>query len=199
MTALRTLRSTFVAAMVLLVACAPPPVRIELPPPMQTTSLASGDVFELRIVGEDKLPTAFTIASDGTADLPYIKRLKVAGLETQEVADLVRTRLMEDKILSDPSVSVSVKEYNSKRVVVLGEVQKPGSLALEPGMTLLRAISMAGGFNAMANKSRVTLRRRLQTGETRVVTVSVEDIIRNTSPDVPLQAGDSINVEQRVF
>ena len=58
---------------------------------------------------------------------------------------------------------------------------------------------MAGGFNAMANKSRVTLRRRLQTGETRVVTVSVEDIIRNTSPDVPLQAGDSINVEQRVF
>lgn len=166
---------------------------------MEVTSLGSGDVFELRIVGEDKLPTAFTIASDGTADLPYIKRVKVAGLEPQEVAALVRTKLIEDQILTDPSVSVSIKEYNSKRVVVLGEVQKPGSLQLEPGMTLLRAISMAGGFNAMANKARITLRRKLKSGDTKVVTVSVEEIIRNEIPDVPLQAGDSIYIEQRVF
>jgi polysaccharide export outer membrane protein len=180
-------------------ACTAPQKRAELPPPMEVTSLGSGDVFELRIVGEDKLPTAFTIASDGTADLPYIKRVKIAGLEPQEVAALVRAKLIEDQILTDPSVSVSIKEYNSKRVVVLGEVQKPGSLQLEPGMTLLRAISMVGGFNAMANKSRITLRRKLKSGETKVVTVSVEEIIRNDIPDVPLQAGDSINVEQRVF
>ena len=51
----------------------------------------------------------------------------------------------------------------------------------------------------MANKTRVTLRRKLRAGDTKIVTVSVEDIIRNDIPDVPLQAGDSINVEQRVF
>ena len=161
--------------------------------------MGAGDVFELKIVGEDKLPTAFTIARDGTVDLPYIKRVKVGGLEPQEVAELVRAKLIEDQILSDPSVSVSIKEDNSKRVLILGEVIKPGSMQLEPGMTLLRAVSIAGGFNSIANKRRVTIRRRMKSGETKVVAISVEDIISNEIADVPLQAGDSINVEQRVF
>jgi polysaccharide export outer membrane protein len=182
----------------LAMGCGGQPKRVDLPPPEEVTSMGVGDVFELRIVGEEKLPTTFTIARDGTADLPYIKRLKVEGLEPQEVAELVRAKLMEGQILTDPSVSVAIKEYNSKRVVVLGEVQKPGSLPIEPGMTLLRAISMAGGFNSLANKSKVTLRRKVE-GKVRVVVISVEDIMSNAVPDVPLQAGDSVNVEQRVF
>ncbi|MGK3986653.1 polysaccharide biosynthesis/export family protein [Sorangium sp. So ce136] len=174
------------------------PEPVNLPPPVEATTIGVGDVFELRIVGEDKLPSTFTVAPDGTVDLPYVKRLKVAGLEPQEVAELVRAKLMEGQVLTDPSVSVSIREYNSKRVEVLGEVQKPGSLPLQPGMTLLRAISMAGGFNSIANKDRVTIRRKSQ-GKTVFATVSVEDIIDNKIPDVPLQAGDSIHIAQRVF
>jgi polysaccharide export outer membrane protein len=178
-------------------ACAPRHARpLALPPPADVSSLGPGDVFEVHIVGEDKLPTTFMIAPDGTVDLPYIQRQKVAGLEPQDLAEAIRMRLIEKEILSDPSVSVSVKEYNSKRVEVLGEVQKPGSLPIQPGMTLLRAISLSGGFNSIADKSRVTIRRRVR-GGTRAASVSVEDIIENRIPDPPLQAGDSINVEQR--
>lgn len=157
------------------------------------------DLFEIRIVGEDKLPVAYTVAPDGTVDLPYIKRLKVAGLEPQQIAALVRDRLIAGQILVDPSVSVSVKEYRSKKVEVFGEVAKPSSLSLEPGMTLLRAISQAGGFNSIANKNNVTIRRRLRDGATKVVTVSVIDITENRMPDIPLQAGDTVFVGQRVF
>jgi polysaccharide export outer membrane protein len=171
---------------------------VDLPPVMAATKIGVGDVFELRIVGEDKLPVSFTVAPDGTVDLPYIKRVKVEGLEPQELAATIRAKLIEQQILTDPSVSISVKEYNSQRVEVLGEVQKPGSIPLQPGMKLLRAIAMAGGFNAMANKNHVVLRRRVH-GGTKVVTVSAEDIIDNRIPDPQLQAGDSINVEQRVF
>jgi protein involved in polysaccharide export with SLBB domain len=171
---------------------------VDLPLPVQTTTLGIGDVFELYIVGEERLPKFYTVASNGTADLPYIKRTHVVGLEPEELAELVRKKLMEGEILTNPDVSVSVKEYNSKRVEVLGEVQKPGSLPLQPGMTLLRAISLAGGFNSIADKDEVTIRRKVK-GGVKAVTVSVDAIIDNKIPDVPLQAGDSINIAQRVF
>ena len=132
-------------------------------------------------------------------DLPYIKRTKVLGLEPQQVAEVVRKRLIEEDVLTDPTVSVSIKEYNSKRVEILGEVARPGSVPLQPGMTLLRAISLCGGFNGVANKNRVTIRRRIKDGGTRAATISAEEIIANKIPDPMLQAGDSVNVEQRVF
>lgn len=180
-------------------ACSGTPRPINLPQPVEVTSIGVGDVFELHIVGEEKLPTIFTVAPDGSVDLPYIKRIKVLGLEPQEIAEAVRKKLIEDEILTDPTVSVNIKEYNSKRVEVLGEVQKPGSLPLQPGMTLLRAITLSGGFNNIANKGKVTIRRRVKDGKTKAATISVEDIIDNKVPDPPLQAGDSVNVEQRVF
>ncbi len=171
----------------------------DLPPPRQVTTVGVGDVFELRIVGEDKLPTEYVVAPDGTVDLPYIHRLKVAGLEPQEISDQVRQRLMEEGILTDPSVSVNIKAYNSKRVEVLGQVKKPGSLPLEPGMTLLRAISQAGGFNALADRGHVTIRRKVSSEQIRSATVDVKAILDNEIPDVPLQAGDSIHIPERVF
>jgi len=179
-------------------ACGPPPRPLDLPAPIEATTVGVGDVVELHIVGEEKLPSLYTVASDGTVDLPYIKRIHVAGLEPQQIADKVRDKLIADEILTDPNVSVSVREFNSKRIEVLGEVQKPGSFALQPGMTLLRAISIAGGFNSIANKGRVTIRRKVK-GGTKAAVVSVEDIMANKIPDPMLQAGDSINVEQRVF
>ncbi len=166
---------------------------------MAATKIGVGDVFELRIVGEDKLPVAYTVAPDGSVDLPYIKRVKVDGLEPQELAATIRAKLIEQQILSDPSVSISVKEYNSQRVEVLGEVQKPGSIALQPGMKLLRALALAGGFTTLANRSHVVIRRRLLGGGTKAAVVDVEEITDNRIPDPQLQAGDSINVEQRVF
>lgn len=165
---------------------------------MQMTTLGVGDVFELYIVGEEKLPKMFTVASDGTADLPYVKRLKVAGLEPQELVDVVRKKLMEGEILTNPDVSVQVKEYNSKRVEVQGQVQKPGSLPLQSGMTLLRAISLAGGFNSIADEDEITIRRKLKSGA-KTVTVSVKAILKNEIPDVPLQSDDYIYVNQRIF
>jgi protein involved in polysaccharide export with SLBB domain len=176
-------------------ACAAaPPARFNLPPPVEVTTLGVGDVFEVRIVGEAGLPVSFTVAPNGTVDLPYIKRVEVAGLEPQDLAELIRKRLIEREVLTDPSVSVSMKEYNSKRIEIMGEVQKPGSIPLVPGMTLIRAISIVGGFSALARRNEVTIRRKVK-GGTRAASVSVEDII----PDPLLQAGDAVYVPQKVF
>lgn len=174
------------------------PQPLDLPPPQEVTTLGAGDVFELYIVGEEKLPKQFTVAPDGTADLPYIQRIQAAGLEPQQLAEQVRAKLEEKQILVNPSVSVSLKDLNSKRIEILGEVQKPGSLPMVSGMTLLRAISLAGGFTAMANHGKVMIRRRVK-GGTKAATVSVDDIMDNRIPDPLLQAGDSIDIAQRIF
>jgi polysaccharide biosynthesis/export protein VpsN len=171
---------------------------VKLPAPVESTTLGPGDVFQMQIVREKDLPEEYQIASDGTVDLPYIHRLHVAGLEPQEVARLIRQKLMEQKILTDPSVVVSAKEYNSKRITVLGQVQKPGSFPLTPGMTLIQALSLAGGLTSIANKDRVNLTRKSKDGA-RTVVLSVDAITEGRSPDLPLQAGDHLYIHERVF
>jgi polysaccharide export outer membrane protein len=175
-----------------------PATRVNLPAPVERTTVGPGDVFNLTIVGEEKLPKEFRIAPDGSVDIPYIHRVQVAGLEPQEIADLIRKKLIEADILRDPSVAIDVKEYNSKRIVVLGQVQKPGSFPLIPGFTFIQAISQAGGFNTMANRDRVTLTRH--TGnDSRTIVLSADAITDGSLPDIPLQAGDTIYVAERIF
>jgi protein involved in polysaccharide export with SLBB domain len=178
--------------------CAGVAVPLQLPPPIEVTTLGVGDVFDLRIVGEEKLPVSYTVAPDGTVDFPYIKRLKVAGLEPQQVSEVVRQKLIDGGILVDPSVSVNMKEYNSKRIEIIGEVIHPGSLPLVPGMTLLRAISIAGGLTGLAQKNQVMVRRRVKS-DMQAASISLQSIIDNLVPDPLLQAGDSIYIPQRNF
>ncbi len=164
----------------------------------ENTTLGPGDVFRMEIVGEKEIPTEFQVAADGTVTFPYVHVMKVSGLEPQEVSQQVREALIEKKILTDPSVVVSVIEYRSKIVTVLGQVQKPGSFPLSPGMTLMQAISMAGGFTAIAQKSRVNL-ARVKDGKANTVVIDVEAIYEGNEEDIFLQSGDRIYVHERVF
>jgi polysaccharide export outer membrane protein len=172
--------------------------RVELPPPIESSTVGPDDVFVLRVVGEKDLPEEYQVASDGTVDLPYIHRIQVAGMEPHEIARAVRDKLIADQILKDPSVTVMIKEYRSKKVTVLGQVQKPGSFSLTSGLTLLQAISVSGGFTSIAKTDHVRLTRKLKTGAKTVV-LSVDSIMEGRTPDVPLQAGDVIFVSERVF
>jgi polysaccharide biosynthesis/export protein VpsN len=172
--------------------------RVHLPPPVESTTVGPDDVFTLRIVGEKEVPDEFQVASDGTVDLPYVHRVIVSGLEPHEIARAVRERLIENKILRDPGVVVMIKEYRSKKVTVLGQVQKPGSFPLTPGLTLLQVVSLSGGFTSIAKTGNVRLTRKTKEGATSVV-LSVDSITDGRSPDVPLQAGDVLYVSERVF
>jgi len=172
---------------------------VRLPAPSEKTVIGPGDIFTMEIVGEKDLPREFQVASDGTTDLPYVETIEVSGLEPQEVARLVRKLLIERKVLTDPIVVVQVKEYNSRSVIVLGQVAKPGSFPLTPGLTLLQVISQAGGLTAIANDDRVSLTRRDGKKATRTVVLSVDRITEGEAQDVPLQAGDRIYVYERLF
>lgn len=179
-------------------ASAPEPIQPRLPAPVESTTLGPGDVFQLKIVGEADLPSEYQVASDGTVDFPYIHRMVVAGLEPQEVQELVREKLIRSEILTDPSVVVSVRQYGSKRVTLLGQVQKPGNIPLTAGMTLLEALSMSGGFTSIAKSDAVRITRTTR-DRTITVAVDVDAIINGRARDILLQAGDSIYVGERIF
>jgi polysaccharide biosynthesis/export protein VpsN len=66
-------------------------------------------------------------------------------------------------------------------------------------MSLMRLIAQAGGFNPMARRDKVSIRRQLRDGSVVAVEVNIDDIMANAIPDVPLQAGDSVSVPQRVY
>jgi protein involved in polysaccharide export with SLBB domain len=172
--------------------------RVHLAPPTESSTVGAGDVFTMQIIGERDLPGEYQIASDGFVNLPYVHRLHVEGLEPQEISDLIRQRLIDAKILSDPSVIIRVREYSSKHITILGQVSRVGSYPFSPGITLVRAISMAGGFNSIAKKDHVSLTRKTKTG-TRTVVLSVDAIMEGGSPDVLLQPGDQIYVQERIF
>lgn len=185
----------------LLAACTPPPPRraAPLPPPVESTSLGPGDSFIAEIVGERDLPKEYQVASDGTIDFPYLHTVQVVGLEPQQVARLLRDRLIAAKVLVDPSVIVQVKEYRSKRVTVLGQVQRPGSFPYQAGLTLVQIVSQAGGLNNIAVRDRIRLTRLGRDGRSMTVIVDFGAISSGEAEDIPLQAGDRIYVEERVF
>ena len=172
--------------------------RVALPPPIESSTIGPDDVFRMQIVGEKDLPEEYQVSSDGSVDIPYVHRIQAAGLEPQEFAKLVRDKLIAEQILRDPSVIVTIKEYRSKKITVLGQVQKPGSFPFATGLTLLQAVSQSGGFTSIAKIDRVNLTRKTKSGSKTVV-LSVESIMDGHSPDIPLQAGDVIYVSERVF
>jgi polysaccharide biosynthesis/export protein VpsN len=171
----------------------------KLASPEASTTLGPGDVFQMQIVGETQLPDEYQVASDGTVDFPYLHSVDVAGMEPHELARLLRKRLMEQKILTDPSVVIRVKEYRSKQITILGQVRSPGSYPFQQSMTLVQVISMAGGFNSIAVRDAIRLTRRLKKGGTRTVVIDLEAINAGDAEDVPLQPGDRIYVAERIF
>ncbi len=188
-----------VAAAVVLGCARNHPGPPKLPAPTPSTTVGPGDVFEVSVLGEKDLPKEYRVQPDGTVDFPYLDRLTVSGLEPQQIEDLIKQQFVAKKILVDPQVTLVVKQYNSKKVSVIGSVQKPGSLPWTEGMKLVDAISLAGGFTSIADADHVLLTRITGPNKTVTATVSVDDITDGKLPDIPLQAGDTVKIGQRVF
>ncbi len=172
--------------------------RTSVPAPIADTTLGNGDVFDVSVYDEEELSGSYRVDDNGSIDFPLIGRVQVDGLEPSDVASLLAQLLRDGEFLRDPHVSVFVQEYNSKRVAVLGAVQRPGNLSFAPGMTVVQAISQAGGFTPLASKNKVTLSRRVE-GTLRRFEVRADDVTRGESEDPRVQPGDIIFVPERVF
>lgn len=168
------------------------------PPATDDTTLGPGDAFMVRVYGEEELSGNHQVAPDGTIDFPLLGPVDVNGLEPPAVANEIQRLLKEGDLLRDPHVSVYVEEYASKRVSVVGAVANPGAFPLEPGMTVVQAISMAGGFSSLADRDATVVNRRID-GQTVRYRVPVAKVTKGQAEDIEVAAGDIIFVPERLF
>jgi polysaccharide export outer membrane protein len=187
-------------ALGLLFACAQsnrPPATVA-PAVAPDLTLGPGDTFEVSVYGESDLSGKYRIAEDGTINFPLVGHIGVAGKPPGEIANAIQTALLEKNILRDPHVSVFMLEQTSKHVSLAGSVAKPGSYPLTAGMTVIDAISAAGGLSSLASGNHTIVTRRVE-GKLQRYTVEVEKIIEGTAEDFSLQDGDIVYVPERVF
>jgi protein involved in polysaccharide export with SLBB domain len=180
-------------------ACARPVM--STPPtefPAEDTTLGPGDVFNVRVFGEDSLSSKYQVGPDGTIRYPFLGQVTVVGREAHEVASAIADGLRRGKYLLDPHVSVFVEQTNSKRISVLGAIAKPGTFPIVPGMTVVQAVSGAGGFTPLASKDETVVTRRVN-GKLERYRISVSEVSRGNQEDFPLRAGDIVFVPERVF
>ena len=184
-----------------LVGCGPSTRTIvEQPAPPLTvdTSLGVGDSFDVRVFGETDLSGTYKVGSEGNIDFPLVGVIHVAGLDAQAAAKLISDKLRDGKFLRDPQVTVLVKEQTSKKIYILGQVGKPGTFNYTPSMSVVEAITVAGGFTGLAAKNDTTI-TRTDGGKKTVVRVPVADIGEGKAQNVYLLPGDIISVPERIF
>jgi polysaccharide export outer membrane protein len=183
---------------VMAVACGPAPVRkLTVPrPPQVDATLGPGDVFDIRVFEEGDLTGTYRVDADGLIDYPLVGRVKAQGLLPGELAQVLRAKL--NSYVQHPQVSVLVKEWNSKRIIVYGQVQRPGTYPFTDPMTISQAISLAGGFTAMAARERVLI-SRLAHNEQEVIEIDTRAIADGKAPNRFISPGDEVYVPERLF
>jgi polysaccharide export outer membrane protein len=171
-----------------LASCAPGHGLAPLPDARETTyTLGIGDQIRMITVGDDQLTGDFGVNDAGDISLPLLGRVHAAGLTTAQLERRIEEGLKQQQLFREPSVAVEVLTY--RPIFILGEVNKPGQYPYQPGMTLLTAVSVAGGFTFRAVTDYASVVR--SDGEH-----AVEGRVGRQSF---IQPGDVITIYERVF
>lgn len=161
-------------------------------------SLGAGDSFEVTVYGQKDLSGKYRVGPDGTINFPLVGEIAVEGKDQSEIARTIQGALAEGGFLKRPHVSVNVLEMEAKRVTVVGAVQKPGSFPHTRGMTIVHAISIAGGFTSLAARNETILTRQ-NDGALSRTKIPVERVTEGRAEDPALQPGDIVYVPERIF
>ena len=158
------------------------------------------DIIEISVLQPDELSRIVKIAPDGMIAFPYIGSIKVKDLTIPEIQKKIQTALA-DGYMKYPVVLVSLQESRSRKFFVYGEVIKPGSYAIAENTTVLRAISMAGGFTKFGSSSRVkVLRPKKNEPGYETIKISIKKVMNGDSEkDILIQQGDMVVVSEGVF
>ena len=143
--------------------------------------LGPDDVIEVFVYKEQELSTTVVVRPDGKISLPLIGELTVNGKTAIDLQKEVTQRLTQ--FISQPTVNVIVKEVNSAKVSVVGEVKTPGQYKIRDHSTVLDAVALAGGFTEYAKRNKVKL-IRITNGKPQQFEINVDDQLKGRKDDL---------------
>lgn len=166
----------------------------------QSYKIGPADLIQITVYQESDLDRLARVSPEGIVTFPLIGKVQVGGLDVPSAEEAMAEKLK--RYLVHPQVSILIKEYGNKIIYVLGEVQKPGSISLptEAPLSIVEAISLAGGFTQYAAKDRIRVIRNAD-GKSQTYEIDVAAITRNgdKAKDLPLQPDDVIVVPETLF
>lgn len=154
---------------------------------LSTYKLAAGDVITIRVFGEDDLSREKIRLSDaGTIPYPVLGEVKALGLTIGEIERSI-TNGLGGRYLVNPRVSVTIDEY--RPFYINGMVEKPGAYPYQPGLTVLKASSLAGGFKERASFSKISIIRENDP----------KNRPQKAEINTPVNPGDTVFIEESFF
>jgi polysaccharide biosynthesis/export protein len=155
--------------------------------------IAPDDVLAVDVWKEPEISRTVPVRPDGKISLPLLNDIQAAGLTATDLASVITERLK--KFIANPQVTVIVTTVNSQKIYILGEVTKAGVVPLLPNMTVLQAISSAGGFSQYANQKGVYV-LRTENGQQVKYPFNYREVVKgvNVQQNIVLKPGDTIVV-----
>jgi polysaccharide export outer membrane protein len=178
---------------------APSPPSAKSPTPAPGTQseaayrIGPQDMLQIDVWKEPEITRLVPVRPDGKISLPLLNDVQAAGLTPMELANVISEGLK--KYINNPQVTVSVSTINSRRAYVTGEVTKPGAFALLPNMTVLQALTSAGGFTQFAKIKGIYVLRTDGSKQTKIP-FNYKAVVEGKKPEenIALQPGDTVVV-----
>jgi len=165
---------------------------------LQPGVIGPGDLLQITVYGEKELTGLYQVSPEGFIAYPFVGDLSVMGMTNFSLAERIADRLRSG-FIRDPQVSVFVKEFNSRRIFVLGQVKNAGKIAIVHELSVVEAIALAGGFTNMADINNVVVTRRDASGREVRFVVDIEAMLAGKVETFRLLPDDIVFVKERFF
>ena len=155
--------------------------------------IGPGDVLKIDVYDHIDLRKTLRVSNNGSIVIPFIGQVLVDGKTIPEVTKEI-TGLLADGYIINPQVNIFIEEFRSKKVVILGQISKPGIAELRRATTFLEIISQAGGMNADAGDTATI--KRIANGKQEVIVVNIKSMMEggDLSQNILIQDGDTIYI-----
>jgi polysaccharide export outer membrane protein len=153
------------------------------------------DVLAVVFWRDQEMSSEVTVRPDGMITLPLVRDIKAAGLKPSELADRIQEAAKE--YISEPAVTVVVRQMNSRKVYITGEVVKPGAYPLASTMTVMQLIAVAGGLTEFANGKSISI-MRVEGAESKTYEFNYKDVAKGKKREqnLVLKPGDTVVVPE---